>query len=436
MAHATPDPGIPESRALTGLRGVAAVLVVMHHASLHLGGAGLPAVGGLLHRGYLGVDLFFVLSGFVISMVYGSWFTGRAPGAALPGTGGKAGQDRSGQDRSGQDRSGQDRSGQDRSGQDRSGQDRSGQDRSGQDRTGTAGAVAVFLMRRAARVWPLHAAVLAALLAGAALSGGPLPSPRFALANFMLVQGWGVSGEINAPAWSISTEMLAYLLFPLLAGPVLRWRWGAALGLAAVAALLAACLAMAPPMGPGRRGLLDIYQNYSVLPAMRCLAGFLLGMLAWRAGQVPEAARQAARPWVAPGALLLALGVMLAGASDLLVLALLPVVVLGLHYGRGRGRGWPWRLFTVQPLHGLGTLSYAIYLIHYALLPVLLDGPGPVAARLALYALATLLLAALAHQLVERPTRRLVRWMGEAVVMSMARPAFARLARRGWAWRG
>ena len=406
MAHATPDPGIPESRALTGLRGVAAVLVVMHHASLHLGGAGLPAVGGLLHRGYLGVDLFFVLSGFVISMVYGSWFTGRAPGAALPGTGGKAGQDRS------------------------------GQDRSGQDRTGTAGAVAVFLMRRAARVWPLHAAVLAALLAGAALSGGPLPSPRFALANFMLVQGWGVSGEINAPAWSISTEMLAYLLFPLLAGPVLRWRWGAALGLAAVAALLAACLAMAPPMGPGRRGLLDIYQNYSVLPAMRCLAGFLLGMLAWRAGQVPEAARQAARPWVAPGALLLALGVMLAGASDLLVLALLPVVVLGLHYGRGRGRGWPWRLFTVQPLHGLGTLSYAIYLIHYALLPVLLDGPGPVAARLALYALATLLLAALAHQLVERPTRRLVRWMGEAVVMSMARPAFARLARRGWAWRG
>jgi peptidoglycan/LPS O-acetylase OafA/YrhL len=390
MAHATSDPGIPESRALTGLRGIAAVLVVMHHASLHIGGTGLPAMGELLRRGYLGVDLFFVLSGFVISMVYGFWFTGGPPGAALPGTGGKA----------------------------------------GQDRTDTAGAVAVFLMRRAARVWPLHAAVLAALLADAALSGGPLPSPRFALANFMLVQGWGVSGEINAPAWSVSTEFLAYLLFPLLAGPVLRRRWGAALGLAAVAALLAACLALAPT-GPGRRGLLDIYQNYSVLPAMRCLAGFLLGMLAWRAGQRPEVARQAARPWVAPGTLLLALGMMLAGAGDLLVLALLPVMVLALHHGRGRA----WRLFTVQPLHGLGTLSYAIYLIHYALLPVL-DGPGPVAARLALYALATLLLAALAHQLVERPTRRLVRWMGEAVVMPVARPAFARLARRGWAWRG
>jgi len=391
MAYATSDPGIPESRALTGLRGIAAVLVVMHHASLHIGGTGLPAVGGLLRRGYLGVDLFFVLSGFVISMVYGAWFTGGPPGAALPGMGGKA----------------------------------------GQDRTDTAGAVAVFLVRRAARVWPLHAAVLAALLAGAALAGDPLPSPCFAFANFMLVQGWGISGEVNAPAWSVSTEFLAYLLFPLLAGPVLRRRWGAMLGLAAVAALLAACLALAP-MGPGRRGLLDIYQNYSVLPAMRCLAGFLLGMLAWRAGQRPEVARQAARPWVAPGALLLALGTMLAGASDLLVLALLPVAVLGLHHGRGRA----WRLFAVQPLHGLGTLSYAIYLIHYALLPMLTDAPGPVAARLALYALATLLLAALAHQLVERPTRRLVRWMGETVMMSMARPAFARLARRGWEWRG
>lgn len=386
MAPATSDLNIPESRALTGLRGVAAVLVVMHHASLRIGGPGLPAVDGLLRKGYLGVDLFFVLSGFVISLVYGAWFTGGPPGAALPGMGSRA----------------------------------------GQDRTNTAGAVAVFLMRRAARVWPLHAAVLAALLAGMAVSGDPLPFPRSTLANFMLVQGWGISGEINVPAWSVSTEVLAYLLFPLLAGPVLRRPWGAALGLAAVAALLAACLAMAPA-GPGRRGLLDIHQNYSVLPAMRCLAGFLLGMLAWRAGQVPAMARQAARPWMAPGALLLALGLMLVQANDLLVLALLPVVVLGLYHGRG----WPWRLFTVQPLHGLGTLSYAIYLVHYALLPVLTDAPGPMAARLLLYAAATLLLAALAHNLVEHPARRLVRWIGEAVVMPVARPAFALLARRG-----
>ncbi|HEY0205673.1 MAG TPA: acyltransferase [Acetobacteraceae bacterium] len=376
---------MPESPALTGLRGIAAVLVVMHHASLHLGAVDLPWAGGLLRNGYLGVDLFFVLSGFVMSMVYGSWFTGGALGAVAPGR-----------------------------------------------RSDVAGSLAVFLVRRAGRVWPLHAAVLAVLLAGLAVSGQALPSLRFTLANFLLVQGWGVSGEINAPAWSVSTEVLAYLLFPLLAGPVLRWRWGAVLGVAAAAALLAGCLALAPPVGPARRGMLDIHMNNSVLPGMRCVAGFLFGMVAWRAGRAPAAARLACRPWTGAGVFLLVIGLMSARADDLLVLALMPLLVAGLHCGRGR----PWRWFTLWPVHGLGVLSYAIYLIHYALLPVLLDGPGPVAARLALYAAATLLLAALAHWLIERPTRRLIRWLGEAMVVPTAHPALVRLARYGAARRG
>ena len=384
MASDLPSMSMPDSPALTGLRGVAAVLVVMHHASLHLGALDLPWAGGLLRRGYLGVDLFFVLSGFVMSMIYGSWFTGGALGAAPGG------------------------------------------------RAGMAGSLAVFLVRRAGRVWPLHAAVLAVLIAGLALSGQEVPSLRFTLANLLLVQGWGVSGEINAPAWSVSTEVLAYLLFPLLAGAVLRWRWGAVLGVAAAAALLAGCLALAPPVGPARRGLLDIHMNYSVLPAMRCVAGFLLGMVAWRAGRAPAVARVACRPWTGAGVFLVVLGLMCAGADDLLVLALMPLVVVGLH----RGRGWPWRLFTLRPVHGLGVLSYAIYLIHYALMPVLLDGPGPVAARLALYAAATLLLAGLAHYLIERPTRRFIRWLGEAMVMPIAHPALVRLVRYGAAWRG
>ncbi len=390
MASDFPSTSMPESPALTGLRGVAAVLVVMHHASLHLGALDLPWVGGLLRKGYLGVDLFFVLSGFVMSMVYGSWFIrrswfiGGALGAVAPGR-----------------------------------------------RADMAGLLAVFLVRRAGRVWPLHAAVLAVLLAGLALSGQELPSLRFTLANLLLVQGWGVSGEINAPAWSVSTEVLAYLLFPLLAGSVLRWRWGMALGVAAAAALLAGCLALALPVGPARRGMLDIHMNYSVLPAMRCVAGFLLGMVAWRAGQAPAVAHLACRPWTGAGVFLLVLGLMLAKADDLLVLALMPLVVVGLHCGRGR----PWRLFTLRPVHGLGVLSYAIYLIHYALLPVL-DGPGPVAARLALYAAATLLLAALAHYFIERPTRTFIRWLGEAMVMPTAHPALVRLARYGAARRG
>ncbi len=383
-AAAHPDP-VPESRALTGLRGVAAVLVVVHHASLHFGN-GLPLVGGLLRKGYLGVDLFFVLSGFVMSMVYGAWFAGR-DAAASAGEGDAA---------------------------------------RGEAGRPAWGRVPVFLTRRLARLWPLHALVLAAALAWAAWQGDPLPSWRFVVANLCMIQGWGLSGEVNPPAWSASTELLAYLLFPMLAGPVLRHRWGLALGLAGVTALLGACLLWSPPLGTARRGLLDIHANYSVLPALRCLAGFLLGMMAWRAAGLPAVRRVARRPWAGPGALLAALGLMLAWANDLLVLALWPVVVVGLHHGRGRA----WRLLALGPLHLLGTLSYAIYLIHYVPLVELPREPGATLTVLVLYGLSVLGLSVFAYRVVEQPTRRLMRWLGEGVMLPAARPALAWLSRR------
>jgi peptidoglycan/LPS O-acetylase OafA/YrhL len=358
MDQAGPAPGTPESRALTGLRGIAALLVLMHHFFLHFGGdLGIPLLSGVLRRGYLGVDLFFVLSGFVISMVYGRWF-----GAAVPG------------------------------------------------RT-LAARIGTFLLRRVARIWPLHVVVVLVLI-GLAAAGQHGFSVRFSLVNLALVQGWGISGEINPPAWSISAELLAYLLFPLLAPAVLRNRLGVLLGLVIVVSALAICLGLAPPAGPERRGLLDIHYNYSVLPVLRCLAGFVLGMLAWRAGAAPAVRRFAQAPWTGPGALLLLLGLMLAHVNDLLMLALLPVIVLGMHLGRG----WAWRLLTVQPLHGLGVLSYAIYLIHYALLTTLPVNVAPWPLMLALYLPATLLLAGLAHFAIEAPTRQVMRWAGDAAL--------------------
>jgi peptidoglycan/LPS O-acetylase OafA/YrhL len=49
---------------LDGLRGIAAVLVMLHHVSPYFG---LP---GLAQRGYLAVDFFFMLSGFVLTLAY------------------------------------------------------------------------------------------------------------------------------------------------------------------------------------------------------------------------------------------------------------------------------------------------------------------------------------------------------------------------------
>ncbi len=54
---------------LDGLRGVAAVFIVQRHAE--------PMLGDALPSSYLGVDLFFALSGFVLAHAYGSALAGR-----------------------------------------------------------------------------------------------------------------------------------------------------------------------------------------------------------------------------------------------------------------------------------------------------------------------------------------------------------------------
>ena len=58
-----------ELRALTGMRGIAAWLVVLYHIRLSV--AGLPhSVVAVLAKGYLAVDFFFLLSGFVVAYAY------------------------------------------------------------------------------------------------------------------------------------------------------------------------------------------------------------------------------------------------------------------------------------------------------------------------------------------------------------------------------
>jgi peptidoglycan/LPS O-acetylase OafA/YrhL len=65
---------VSEIRALTGLRGLAAIFVVVFHEAGNFSGDG-PAATFLRH-GYNAVDLFFVLSGFVMALTYGEMWGG------------------------------------------------------------------------------------------------------------------------------------------------------------------------------------------------------------------------------------------------------------------------------------------------------------------------------------------------------------------------
>lgn len=165
-------------RQLTGVRFVAAAWVMLYHFQAPLATLGLlvPVVHELLRVGRLGVDLFFALSGLILTHTY---LTKLGPRLRWDGSW-------------------------------------------------------RFWYLRLARIYPVHfvmlnVAGLAAVLQMRFTSDTSERSwlnPVDYLKQLLLVQEWGPDPQRgwNFPAWSLSMEWLAYLLFPLLALVVFRFR--------------------------------------------------------------------------------------------------------------------------------------------------------------------------------------------------------------------
>ena len=164
----TPVPTPPDLRALTTLRFLAALWVVLYTAWPHLDVSFVPVA---VTKGYLGVETFFVLSGFILSHVY--------------------------------------------------------LEAAGEKRFSYGG----FLWARLARVYPLHLVTLfgtiglgvAATVAGLSIDAS-LTDWRALPAHLTLTHAWGLatSSAFNHPSWSISAEWAAYLSFPAFA--FVAWR--------------------------------------------------------------------------------------------------------------------------------------------------------------------------------------------------------------------
>jgi peptidoglycan/LPS O-acetylase OafA/YrhL len=290
--------------ALTGIRGIAAWGVVLYHIRLSLTGLLPPPVIALLAKGYLAVDLFFILSGFVI------WYNYAAKIAA-----------------------------------------------------GGWAETRLFLWRRFARVWPLHAAILAAfagfalLLMATGRDAAGYPFAELPL-HLALVQNWGLTSDLswNHPAWSISTEFAAYLLFPVL---VLATRWERIASWALV--LLAAMLALGLHALFAFKGYNGLGSDIPGLGLWRCLIGFALGCvlcqvwLRWRG--VPQAGLLATGACAA----LVAIGLGLALPETAWIPAAFFTGLLALALGAGAG------LLGGKVLTYLGEISYSTYLSHFLL---------------------------------------------------------------------
>lgn len=294
-----------EIRSLTGLRGVAACMVMFFHASLPPGaGDGGPFLI-IIRHGYLWVDFFFVLSGFVMALTYSRDFLAR----------------------------------------------------------GTARAFPAFIAQRIARIWPLYIFASVVMLPFSPVwHGGAttwLQVTGRAVANLLMIQSWGFSPSMNLNAWSISTEWLAYMTFPALLWLALRSGKHTSMIVAAGCVLILCGLTWLPAIAIWQGGLAT-NDPYSANPLFRCLAEFTLGLLAFRASQIFQGQAVAASRVAAPMICILIVALFTTSALDAVIAALFPLLVLSL----SQDRGVVARMLGSKPIHWLGMLSYSIYLLH------------------------------------------------------------------------
>lgn len=338
--------------ALDGLRGVAILLVMAFHfvstgATLAHGDASLcdRILYGVAGAGWIGVDLFFVLSGFLIT------------GILL-------------------------------------------------DAKGSTGFLRNFYARRALRIFPLYYAYLAVLLIIVPLAAGArfdapfldqvwywlyLPNIRAAVAPAVHENLFhNAAGHL----WSLAIEEQFYLVWPFCVMAVARRRFAGFCALVIAGALVTR-------IGLQAMGL----SAYAVMPARAdALAMGALVALAVRSPQGAHAARVLALPAATAAAFVIAaiavrgsglhIGDVWTQTAGLSVLAaLFAAVVFGA--SRPADRALP-RVLSWRPLRNLGKYSYGIYMLHQPLIVLAawrIDAAGGLPAVLGLQTPAVVVLA-------------------------------------------
>jgi peptidoglycan/LPS O-acetylase OafA/YrhL len=354
--------------SLTRLRFFAALWVVFYHWRAPWD-FDVDATTQLLAMGRFGVDLFFILSGFVLAHVY---LRAREEGRFN---------------------------------------------------------FARFLVARFARIWPLHIAVILFLLlvwfVAAALEV-PFEADRFAVAdlpaNILMIHAWGFAPDLswNGPSWSISAEWFAYLTFPayLMTALGLKHRPWLLLGIAAVLffaldQLHLRLFSETLPMATERFGVI------------RIIPEFLIGIGLYRLGQAYVLPRPVARY-----AFIGVLAVYLLAAHfawDDRVIALLgaPIIFLLAELDRHKGET------RTGAMSYLGDISYSVYMIHVPFFMVgfnlLQDVLGVVDQTVSWPVLLMMLVVMIGvsagtYEWIERPARTRLRAWGEALISRPRRP--------------
>ncbi len=341
-----------ELKTLTSLRFWAALWVVLFHFRPYFG---TEANGWLIFaRGYLGVDFFFILSGFILAHVYGESL--------------KDGSYR----------------------------------HSG------------FMLKRIARIYPMHIATLAffvvvalaAPAAGLQLDSAERYDFRVLWEHLFLVHAWVGSGEeFNYPSWSISAEFFAYLCFPLV---MLLARWPRVMALLGLVAVFGWYFGAQLVLGRPSTWIGD-------QAIMRIMPEFLLGAgirMAMQTIRFPILSNR----YATFGAIGLVLVLTQLALPDWTIIAAFIVLLVS---AAERARAGVNGVLETKTSLYLGEISYALYMVHIAAAMIYFEiasrmfgAPGSVTFFSSLVAIGgigfAVLAAAIGERVIERPGRKLI----------------------------
>lgn len=337
---------------LTSLRGIAAIWVMLYHLKEYIG------LEILLKHGYLAVDFFFILSGFVLALTYQEKLCSSNSASRFS-------------------------------------------------------LIIDFYVKRVARIFPLHIFVLLIMFCAFLVIDWIKPEDiltgRFSIEAFFqqlfLINNWGFSDRLvwNIPSWSISTEMMAYLLFPLIIYSSHRWS-NVTKTFVVVALMVLVALVFANAAAK------NIGDKIPQLGLLRCLVEFSLGIYVYSLYQKNEMHLSS---WIVLVVAFIIVGIGI--LTDVPNYLYIPISLLLIFYSFINIEERYIRPLFNPTLVWLGDISYSIYLTHYFARDLLKFSVASLsdigAMEVLIYLIVVILVSHLTYKFVEMPTKtRCLNW--------------------------
>ena len=286
----------------TSIRGLAALGVVLFHLNIGMPHEFSPnQYTDFVKNAWVFVDLFFILSGFIMAMIYKNFLE---------------------------------------------------EDISYKD-------LKAFFVHRFARIYPLHLMTIVFMICLSLAMQLKVNSPNILntqflwdiVQNIFLIQAWGFSDRyvLDFPSWSISVEFAAYLLFPIFA---LYWR----ARLPVIAIVVGLCVYYVV-LNLQFRGNLDVGERLNLL---RGPPSFLLGMVLYHYRNITTTIPRSLITIFQVFAIIAIVGIMHFNYNNFLLIPAFASLVMLTWEDRGGVSDalcLPW-------LKSLGQLSFSIYLLH------------------------------------------------------------------------